>query len=70
MDKLLTAQEIALYLGVQPSTIYQWTHQGYIPHIKLGKFVRFKECEVEKWIEEKKELGRISQRVSLTNILE
>jgi excisionase family DNA binding protein len=37
MPKLLTPQEIAEYLGVKPSTIYQWTHQGFIPHVKLGK---------------------------------
>jgi len=70
MDKLLTAQEIATYLGVQPSTIYQWTHQGYIPHIKLGKFVRFKENDVEKWVEGKNEVGRSSQKIPMNDILQ
>ena len=46
MNKLLTPHEIAEYLGVQPSTIYQWTHEGFIPHVKIGKFVRFNEKEV------------------------
>ncbi|MFQ5870167.1 MAG: helix-turn-helix domain-containing protein, partial [Candidatus Zixiibacteriota bacterium] len=36
MDQLLTVEEIAEYLNLKPSTIYQWTHQGFIPHIKLG----------------------------------
>jgi len=35
MNKLLTPQEIAEYLGVQPSTIYQWTHEGFIPYVKI-----------------------------------
>jgi len=58
MEKLLTPQEIAEVLGVQPSTIYQWTHQGYIPHVKIGKFVRFKEKDVEKWVEKISNTGR------------
>jgi len=65
MEKLLTPQEIAEVLGVQPSTIYQWTHQGYIPHVKLGKFVRFKEKDVEKWVERKASNGRVTRKVEL-----
>jgi len=65
MEKLLTPQEIAEVLGVQPSTIYQWTHQGYIPYIKIGKFVRFKEKDVEKWVERKANNGRESRKVEL-----
>jgi len=66
MEKLLTPQEIAEVLGVQPSTIYQWTHQGYIPHIKLGKFVRFKAKDVERWVEGKANNGRVTKKVQLS----
>jgi excisionase family DNA binding protein len=45
-------------LGVKLSTIYQWTHIGYIPHFKLGRFVRFKEHEVLEWLESKSRNGR------------
>ena len=62
MEKLLTPQEIAEVLGVQSSTIYQWTHQGYIPHVKIGKFVRFKEKDVEKWVEKKTSNGRENRK--------
>jgi len=65
MEKLLTPQEIADILGVQPSTIYQWTHQGYIPHVKIGKFVRFKEKDVERWVEKKTSNGRVTKKVQL-----
>ena len=41
------------YLDVKLSTIYQWTHIGYIPHFKLGRFVRFKEKDVLEWLESK-----------------
>jgi len=69
MEKLLTPQEIADILGVQPSTIYQWTHQGYIPHVKIGKFVRFKEKDVEKWVERKEESGRMTKKLTVEDML-
>ena len=65
MTKLLTHIEVADLLGVKPSTIYQWTHIGYIPHVKLGKFVRFRESEVVKWVEKREVLGRMTKRVAL-----
>jgi excisionase family DNA binding protein len=63
MPKLLTPQQIADYLGVKPSTIYQWTHQGFIPHVKLGRLVRFREADVAKWIEKRSEKGRKTRSV-------
>jgi excisionase family DNA binding protein len=68
MDKLLTPQEMARVLGVQPSTIYQWTHQGFIPHVKLGKFVRFKEGDVMNWVEERATDGRRARRVDVRGL--
>jgi excisionase family DNA binding protein len=53
MEKLLSADEIAELLGVKKSTIYQWTHQKYIPHIKLGNKVRFKPSQIDKWLEQR-----------------
>jgi len=68
MEKLLTPQEIAEVLGVQPSTIYQWTHQGYIPHVKLGKFIRFRVKDVEKWVEKKAKSGRETKKIYFKSI--
>jgi len=63
--KLLNAQEIADHLGVQKSTVYQWTHQGYIPYVKIGKLVRFKTEDVEKWIKKKSSGGRLQRRINV-----
>ena len=67
-NKLLTAAEIADYLGVKQSTIYQWTHQGFIPHIKLGKFVRFKTDQIERWLESRTTTGRKTRRLDLDKL--
>jgi len=64
MENLLTPQEIADVLGVSKSTIYQWTHQEYIPHVKLGRFVRFRTSEVQKWLDRKSLAGRKTRKVS------
>ena len=62
MNRLLTPAEIAQLLGVKQSTIYQWTHMGFIPHIKLGGLLRFKEADIDRWLEKRSRLGRISKR--------
>ncbi|MCP4685728.1 MAG: helix-turn-helix domain-containing protein [bacterium] len=54
---------------VTGSTIYQWTHQGYIPHVKLGKLVRFREKKVLEWIEKRSCSGRKTRRVGAGNVI-
>jgi len=68
MNKLLTPDEVAELLSVRKSTIYQWTHQGFIPHVKLGKFVRFREGDVNKWLEKRSSNGRATRKVDLNTI--
>ncbi len=50
MDKLLTIDELAEALSVKKSTIYQWVHLGLIPYIKVGRLLRFKEGNIQKWL--------------------
>jgi excisionase family DNA binding protein len=66
MDRLLTPEQVAEKLGVKLCTIYQWTHEGYIPYVKLGRLVRFDLKAIEKWIAEKSTQGRPSRAVDLT----
>ncbi len=55
---MLNSPEIAEMLGMSISTIRKCVHYGFIPHVKLGRAVRFKEKDVEAWIEERTEKGR------------
>ena len=68
MDKLLTPQEIADCLGVRPSTIYQWTYQGFIPHVKVGRLVRFREADVTQWLERRVSQGRVDRKVDVREL--
>ena len=60
MERLLDTAAIAERLGMSVSTIRKWVHYGFIPHVKLGRAVRFREKDIEKWIEERTEKGRAS----------
>lgn len=51
-ERLLTLQEVAEYLGVPPTTIYQWRHKGEgPPGFRVGRHVRYRPADVEKWLE-------------------
>lgn len=63
MKTLLTSTQIATHLNVKKSTIYNWTHTGYIPHIKVGRLVRFDKACVEKWLKNRTVRGRTSYRI-------
>jgi len=54
-NKLVTVHEMAAMLNVPVSWIYQRTRFGSesIPHIKLGKYVRFNPCEVIEFFKNK-----------------
>lgn len=57
-DELMTVSEIAEFLKVPVSWVYDRTRQRGIdrlPHIKLGKYLRFDPIEVRGWLERLKE---------------
>ena len=60
MESLLDTAAIAEKLNMSVSTIRKWVHYGFIPHVKLGRAVRFREKDIETWIEERTEKGRAS----------
>ena len=68
MDKLLTVKDLSEWLQVSPSTIYQWTHMGTIPHYKLPKGVRFKTPEIETWLRKRHVKGRLTCKKDISDI--
>jgi len=68
MTKLLTKDEVAEMLGVKPSTIYQWTHEGFIPHVKIRNLVRFRQNDIDKWLEDMANNGRKTRRIDTRSI--
>jgi len=50
MEKLLTTQEVADYLGLTRRTIYTYIKSKTLPAVKIGKEWRVKKTELEAFI--------------------
>lgn len=55
--RLLTADEVASRLGVQPSWVKKAARAGRIPHVLVGRYRRFRWAEIEAWIETRRAGG-------------
>jgi excisionase family DNA binding protein len=54
IDRLLTVQDLADYLGVSVATIYAWRYRQLgPPGFRIGKHLRFRWSDIERWIEDR-----------------
>ncbi|MCG7931804.1 MAG: helix-turn-helix domain-containing protein [Candidatus Thiodiazotropha lotti] len=53
-DQILTLKEVAAYLKLAEKTAYKLAAEGKLPGFKVGGSWRFKEVDIEHWIEDKK----------------
>ncbi len=49
-DRLLTADQVAELLSVPRSWVYQQARSGAIPHVRLGRYVRYRHEAVIAWV--------------------
>jgi excisionase family DNA binding protein len=47
---LLTADEVAGLLQVTAAWVYAQTRADRIPHVRLGRYVRFRQDAIEQWV--------------------
>lgn len=52
--KLMNITQLSEVINVKKKTIYDWTHKGLIPYIKIGRLVRFDINDIEKWLKHRK----------------
>jgi excisionase family DNA binding protein len=50
-EALLNIQQVADYLQLNHSTVYQWAQLGRLPAIKLGGRWRFRRADIEEWLD-------------------
>ncbi len=48
-DKLIAVDEVAEYLRVKVTTVYEWAKEGKIPAAKVGRLWRFDGGEIDRW---------------------
>jgi len=61
-EKLLTIEEVAAYLRLNRFTVYRMAERGELPGAKLARRWRFKEREIEQWLESRKKRSKRRQR--------
>ena len=51
MKYYLDITSLAERLGIKRSTLYAWAEQGDIPHLNLGRLLRFDPEEIDAWLQ-------------------
>ncbi len=49
-EPLLCASDAAKLLAVRPSWVYEAVRAGRLPHLKVGRHVRFLRSDLERWV--------------------
>jgi excisionase family DNA binding protein len=48
---VMTADEVAAFLGVDRNTVYDYANRGVIPHQRLGKRILFRRGALVSWLD-------------------
>lgn len=49
-SRLLEADDVARYIGMTTDWIYREVRAGRMPHIRLGRYVRFRLESIDAWL--------------------
>lgn len=52
-NRLLSIKRLSEYLDVPMMTIRDWIYKRQIPFVKVGRHVRFKPSDVQRWLTER-----------------
>jgi len=58
-EPLLDAVAAAHLLGVRPSWVYESVRAGRLPHLKVGRHLRFLRHDLEDWVLSRRVEGRV-----------
>jgi excisionase family DNA binding protein len=59
----MTIQEVAELTRVSVTTLYKWVSQRKIPHIKMGRLVKFDPVKLDEWIKQQTRMPMSERRV-------
>lgn len=66
-DRLMRIDEVAAYLQVPVKTLYRWRHHGTgPPAIRVGKHLRYRQRDLEKYLDGLQERGATAEGVVKT----
>lgn len=61
-DRLLDAREVAELLNVPTRWVREHTRSGLLPHVRLGRYVRYRREAVLAWLDEQEQGGAAWRR--------
>lgn len=44
-------KKLSVHLNIKLSTLYAWVAEGKIPHFKIHGLIRFRQEEIEQWLQ-------------------
>jgi excisionase family DNA binding protein len=50
-ESLLTPEAVARRLACSPKSVYAWAARGVLPRVRLGRLVRFRPSDVNRFID-------------------
>ena len=50
--QILTVQDLKEFLNISEATIYKWKRERGLPHIKIGRTLRFNKDRILEWLEQ------------------
>jgi excisionase family DNA binding protein len=54
MERLMNKEELSQYLGISIATINKMVCNNDLPHLKIGRLVRFSEMDIKEYLNELK----------------
>ena len=57
---MLTTRQTAKALAISPRKLWEMTKLNQIPHVRLGRCVRYPLIDLKRWIEEQRQGGNVS----------
>jgi excisionase family DNA binding protein len=61
-DRLLIAGEVAQLLRVTTAWVYAETRSKRLPHVRLGRYVRYRAGAIQEWLAEQERASTVRSR--------
>jgi excisionase family DNA binding protein len=58
-DQVITADEVGVLLRMTPAWVYAETRRNRIPHMRLGRYFRYRRAAIEAWMSDLEEAAAV-----------
>ena len=52
-ERWLSVDDVSAYLGIRRGTVYKWVERLSLPARKVGRLLKFRRSEIDRWVEER-----------------